>query len=129
MILYTEKQLEDALKAISEEETRTARLYTIGKITDEVWDSLWQEWQDKRRSNQISLVSLYRQHKARIEDLDPARFGTIVNMVLLPPFAYLKHISDQVKAKEMQAVVGRNKKSSRLATASQCSEYVSVCSP
>ena len=57
------KQLEDALKAISEEETRTARLYTIGKITDEVWDSLWQEWQDKRRSNQISLVSLYRQHK------------------------------------------------------------------
>ncbi|QPC81730.1 recombinase family protein [Phototrophicus methaneseepsis] len=154
-----EKQLEDALKAISEEETRTARLYAIGKITDEVWDLLWQEWQDKRRSIQTSLVSLNRQHEAHIADLDAAltiiskvsilysnlgrddqrsvlhemvdkivvnRFGTVVNMVLLPPFSYLKHISDQVKAEEMQAVVDGNEKSSRSATASQCSEYISV---
>ena len=42
------EQLEAALKAVDEEEARTARLYASGKITDHIWNNLWEEWQDRR---------------------------------------------------------------------------------
>ena len=71
--------LETALKAVDEEETRTARLYAAGKITDYVWDMLWVEWQDKRRSIQESLTALGRKKQAHIADLDAAL--TIVSKV------------------------------------------------
>ena len=34
------KELEAALKAVDEEEARTARLFATGKITEQVWDNL-----------------------------------------------------------------------------------------
>lgn len=67
-----QQQLQTARKAVDEEEARTARLYAAGKISDQVWDSLWQEWQDKRRAIQISLDGLNRKHEAHIADLDAA---------------------------------------------------------
>ncbi len=125
-----QQELQSALKAVDEEEARAARLYASGKITDHVWDALWEEWQDKRRTIQTSLAGLNRQHEVHIADLDTAltitakvgilyesldqcsqrdvlremvdrivvdRAGNIVRMDLLPPFGYLKRLTDQVK--------------------------------
>ena len=60
------------MKALEEEEARAARLYAAGKITDAVWDILWEEWQDKRRTIQQSLESVNRQQEAHIENLEGA---------------------------------------------------------
>src|SRR5690606_13321050 len=66
------QELQSALKAVDEEEARAARLYASGKITDHVWDALWEEWQDKRRTIQTSLAGLNQQHEVHIADLDTA---------------------------------------------------------
>jgi hypothetical protein len=66
------KQLELALKAIDEEESRTARLYAAGKITDSIWDSLWKEWQDRRSRIRSTLDSLGEKQQTHISNLDAA---------------------------------------------------------
>ncbi|MBZ0303440.1 MAG: recombinase family protein [Anaerolineae bacterium] len=65
-------QLQAALKAIDEEEGRTARLFAAGKISDTVWDSMWREWQDRRNQIRATLASLQHQQKAHITNLDAA---------------------------------------------------------
>ncbi|MEQ9032563.1 MAG: recombinase family protein, partial [Aggregatilineales bacterium] len=74
-----ETTLKMGLKAVDDEEARAARLYASGKITDNVWDALWNEWQDKRRIIQNSLASLGRKHETHIADLDAAL--TIISKV------------------------------------------------
>ncbi len=64
--------LESALKAVDEEEARTARLFATGKITEQVWDNLWAEWQDRRRTLQSNLESLQQKHIFHIANLDAA---------------------------------------------------------
>lgn len=66
------EQLQAALKAVDEEETRMVRLYATGKITESVWDSLWHEWQDRRAKIRLTLESLEHQHKIHIANLDTA---------------------------------------------------------
>ena len=65
-------RIEAALKATDEEEARAARLFAAGKITDAVWDSLWAEWQDRRRTLRHSLESAARQTEHHIAHLDDA---------------------------------------------------------
>ena len=67
-----QRQLAEAHKAVDEEEARASRLYAAGKITEHVWDSLWQEWQDKRRTIQSSLEAVNHADEAQIVDLDTA---------------------------------------------------------
>ena len=57
--------LERKLKEVDDEEARALRLYTMGKITERVWDSLWEEWQDRRRSLRHALESLQARNKVR----------------------------------------------------------------
>lgn len=64
--------LEAALRAVDEEEARTARLYAAGKITERVWDNLWLEWQDRRRTLQINLEALQQKQTFHIQNLDAA---------------------------------------------------------
>ena len=66
------QQLQAALKAVDEEEARTARLYAAGKITESIWDSLWLEWQDRRNQIRSRLESLQHQHETHITNLDAA---------------------------------------------------------
>jgi DNA invertase Pin-like site-specific DNA recombinase len=66
------QEIEAALKGIESEEGRAARLYASGKITDEVWDSLWAEWQDRRRELRTTLDALDVQHAVYVHDLDHA---------------------------------------------------------
>jgi hypothetical protein len=59
-------QLESALKAVDEEEARIVRLAAAGKITESVWDSLWHEWQDRRRNIRSTLEALKHPHQTHI---------------------------------------------------------------
>ena len=66
------KQLTAALKAVDDEEVRMMRLYTAGKVTESLWDSQWQEWQDRRARIRISLEGLENQQQIHIDNLDSA---------------------------------------------------------
>ncbi|MCS7071032.1 MAG: recombinase family protein, partial [Anaerolinea sp.] len=77
-------RLEAVLKAIDEEETRTVRLYAAGKISDEVWDSLWTEWQDRRNQVRRTLETLNVNQQVHVDNLEMAlqiiaRIGTLYN--------------------------------------------------
>jgi DNA invertase Pin-like site-specific DNA recombinase len=65
-------RLQAALKAIAEEETRMARLLAAGKISEEVWEGLWAEWQDRRHQTRRALDMLEQQHATHVENLDAA---------------------------------------------------------
>jgi hypothetical protein len=65
-------RIEAALKATDEEEARAARLFAAGKIKDAVWDSLWAEWQDRRRMLRRSLEAADQQTDYHIAHLDDA---------------------------------------------------------
>ncbi len=65
-------QVEAALRAVDEEEARTARLFAAGKITEAIWDSLWREWQDRRQRLRDNLEVLERQSEYHIDNLDAA---------------------------------------------------------
>jgi hypothetical protein len=64
--------LETALKRIDEEEERTARLYAAGRISENIWNTLWIEWHDKRTSIQASLKEMTSTRANHVKDLDTA---------------------------------------------------------
>ncbi|MBK8034732.1 MAG: recombinase family protein [Chloroflexi bacterium] len=66
------EQLLAALKSIDEEEVRMMRLYAAGKVTENLWDMQWQEWQDRRARIRLSLEGLEGQQQVYIENLDAA---------------------------------------------------------
>ncbi len=110
-------ELQAALRSVDEEEARTARLFAAGKITERVWDNLWVEWQDRRRTIQMNLEALQQKREYRSANLDAALTiiakvgllynklersdqkdllrqmvnleGMIIRLELLPPFSYL----------------------------------------
>jgi site-specific DNA recombinase len=65
-------RLEGLLKSIDEEETRMARIFAAGKITEGIWESLWYEWQDRRNKIRSTLESMKYQHDTHITNLDVA---------------------------------------------------------
>ncbi|MBI5961799.1 MAG: recombinase family protein [Chloroflexi bacterium] len=86
----TERQgLDAALKAIDEEEARALRLFVAGKITESVWDGLWREWQDRRRTLRENLEAAERSSDYHIENLDAAlhmisRIGVLYHQLKRP---------------------------------------------
>lgn len=66
------EQMLAALKSIDEEEVRMMRLYAAGKVTENLWDMQWQEWQDRRARIRLSLEGLEGQQQVYIENLDVA---------------------------------------------------------
>jgi DNA invertase Pin-like site-specific DNA recombinase len=150
--------MERQLKDVDDEEARALRLYTMGKITDSVWNGLWEEWQDRRRSLRHALRSLEARNEVHVASLDAALKiitkvgilycrlerdrqnkllremvkrvvvnpeGTILRMELLPPFAYLKEVTDRVRQESEDP--GRNGKTSM--EAGLCSRHFSSGSP
>lgn len=75
-------QLQSALKAVDEEESRMARLFASGKITESVWDNLWAEWQDRRHKLRWSLETVDQEREIHINNLDTA-LGIIANIGVL----------------------------------------------
>ena len=77
-------RLEAVLKGIDEEEQRTAHLYAVGKISEEIWDNLWVDWQDRRNQVRQTLETLAVSHQVHIDNLEMAlqiiaRIGTLYN--------------------------------------------------
>ncbi|MDX1993605.1 MAG: hypothetical protein SF029_14550, partial [bacterium] len=128
------------------------------KITDAVWNSLWEEWQDRRRAIRERLEGLEHKIDTHIEHLDQALTivakvgvlfeemarseqkallremverviidpdGTVLRLELLPPFAYLHRLTQQVKGKHN----GRTTKTSSAGSAGSCSMVVSSGGP
>lgn len=78
------KRLETALAEVDVEETRAARLYAAGKISDEIWDALWTEWQDRRNQIRRTLETLDVEHELHVDNLETALqviacIGTLYN--------------------------------------------------
>lgn len=77
-------QLQFALKQVEEEEARAARLYAAGKISDEIWESMWAEWQDRRQTIRRTLETMQQEQQVHVDNLDLAleiiaRIGTLYN--------------------------------------------------
>ena len=64
--------METGLKTVEQEEARVARLFAVGKISTTVWDDMWSEWQDRRRTLLNALESLERHSEIHINNLDAA---------------------------------------------------------
>ena len=66
------EQIRAALKAIDSEEARTLRLYATGNVSEIVWNNMWAEWQDRRRTLRANLSNLSQQSEVYIRNLDDA---------------------------------------------------------
>ena len=62
----------DALTAIDQEEARMARLLASGKISEDVWNGLWAERQERRNRLRINLDSLGQRQEFHIDNLETA---------------------------------------------------------
>ena len=49
-----------------------ARLFAAGKITEAIWDNLWAEWQDRRRTLRSNIESMDVQQDYHVNNLDVA---------------------------------------------------------
>jgi hypothetical protein len=59
-------------------------LYAAGRISDEVWDGLWAEWQDRRNQVRRTLETLTVSQQVHIDNLELAlqiiaQIGTLYN--------------------------------------------------
>ena len=78
------QRLEHALTEVDVEETRAARLFASGKITEDIWDSLWMEWQDRRAQICRTLETLTLEREVHVDNLETAlqiiaRIGQLYN--------------------------------------------------
>jgi len=55
-----------------DEEKRLGRLYITGKITEEAYEQLHSEWQEKLRNIELTIAEMEREPTIRINDLDIA---------------------------------------------------------
>ena len=154
------QRLESELKAVDDEEARVARLLASGKITESVWNSLWEEWQDRRRTIRGSLEGLSYKADAHIAHLDQALTiiskvgvlfgqmernsqkallremvekvvvdpkGKVLRLELLPPFSYLKYVTEKVRDSEVERQA--KTKTSKISPAGFCSTKLSSGGP
>ena len=61
-----------ALDEIQQQEEPTLRLYAIGRVTEDIWNKLWREWQDRRHRLTERREMLAQQHEFHINNLDAA---------------------------------------------------------
>lgn len=94
--------LERKLKEVNDEEERALRLYAVGKLSDRVWDNLWQEWQDRRQTLRQALESVQMQNETHIQNLDDAL--TIIAKVGIL-YSRLERASQRKLLREMVAKV------------------------
>ena len=119
-------------------EARVARLLAPGKITEAVWNDLWEEWQDRRRTLRESRDGLLLKIDTHIAPLDQALTiiskvcvlfesmerseqkallremvervvvdseGRVLRLELLPPFSYLRWLTQQIRGKRSRSGV------------------------
>jgi hypothetical protein len=152
-------RLTAALETLEAEEMRASRLYASGKLTDTVWDRLWQELQTRRMAIKQQIALLGQPKEVMIDNLDDAldifsqlpklygtlspdeqqqllHFlvkkvivdpeGTILQLELHPPFAYLANQGDRLKKRLSKQNVSAAQMMGG-AYGTKCSEYVRLC--
>jgi len=60
------------ISGLKEEEARLGRLYITGKMSEETYDRLYAEWQEKLRNKELSLVEMESESIKHFDDLDMA---------------------------------------------------------
>jgi hypothetical protein len=65
-------RLQKVLADVDEQQARTVRLFAAGKISEDVWNGLWSEWQDRRQQVQRVLDTLEFEHDYHIDNLNAA---------------------------------------------------------
>src|SRR5690606_11370829 len=83
---HRRSQLQLALKQVDDEEARAVRLYAAGKISDEIWEGMWTEWQDRRQTIQRTLETMQYAQQVHVDNLDLAleiiaKIGTLYNQL------------------------------------------------
>ncbi len=66
------ERLHMALVAVDQEEMRGLRLHTTGKITELLWQVVWDEWQERRKLLQYQIATLSQQGESMLTNLDEA---------------------------------------------------------
>ncbi len=64
--------LQRQLSRLKEEESRLGRLLITNKISEETYDQLRKEWQEKVLRTEVSITELERETLVRVDDLDAA---------------------------------------------------------
>ncbi len=65
-------RLEAIFKSIADEQSRTARLFASGRISEEIWDGLWAEWQDRRNQIRRTLETMTQDRQVHVDNLETA---------------------------------------------------------
>jgi hypothetical protein len=66
------KRLNTALDHIKQEEIRISRIYSSGKISEDVWAGLWTEWQERRVAIRQKIALLGQTKELATANLDEA---------------------------------------------------------
>lgn len=152
------KDLTQTLKDIDDEEARMARLLATKKISENVWDRLWSEWQDRRQRIQNTIATLQQDQHVHFDNLDNAlaiiakisilysklefcdkkellqliferiivnSSGEIIQVELLPPFAYLMNISSKI-SEDTKALLSQT---NEVCTSKNCSTQIQLSDP
>ena len=64
--------LKRKISGLKEEEARLGRLYITGKMSEETYDRLYAEWQEKLRNKELSLAEMESEASKHYDDLDMA---------------------------------------------------------
>jgi DNA invertase Pin-like site-specific DNA recombinase len=83
-------ELNRRISQLREEELRLGRLIISGKLTEEAYDRLRSEWQEKLRNAEINLADLERDAARHLDDLDAA----------LKLFVEMPELYDRLEEKE-----------------------------
>ena len=118
-------------------------MYAAGKISEEIWDSLWSEWQDRRNQVRRTLETLFVSQQVHLERKDQKELlrqvvhRVVVNdtgnvsFELRTPFAYLRDLTDEMRmVKEHGKRKNAEKKNGRhssAASSGDCSNQLLSC--
>ncbi|MDQ7033692.1 MAG: hypothetical protein Q9P01_02315 [Anaerolineae bacterium] len=66
------QRLQRQLEKIKQEETRSLRLYAVGKVSEDVWAEMWNEWQGRSSAIHQQIALLEQTKDVMISNLDEA---------------------------------------------------------
>jgi DNA invertase Pin-like site-specific DNA recombinase len=105
--VQTVEELKAALKVIDDEEARTLRLYSSVRITEDVWNGLWGEWQDRRMQLRQVLYTVVADVSVHIDNLQTAleitaHIGTLYNALDHDDqYTILRHVVEKLRVRSV----------------------------
>lgn len=83
------QRIEKELESIDREEERILRLYVAGNVSEEIWNKMWLEWQDRRHKLRERVDTLESENGHHVDNLDAAltvisKISVLYNQLALP---------------------------------------------